>query len=231
MAPIILLRHGRSTANGAGVLAGRTAGVGLDDTGIVQATALPDRLRHCRIARIVSSPVQRCRETVAPLAASLALDIEIDDRLTEVDYGAWSGRPLSELRDDPLWATVQGHPSGMTFPGGESMADVSARATGAVRHYAAEGSGAVLLCSHGDVLSMILADALGMHLDLFQRLMVSPASLSVVHYLPSRPMVQVMNDTAGLIDIGARPEESTGGDPGSETPTRQPPPPDVSDVA
>ncbi len=203
-ATLILLRHGRSTANSAGILAGRSAGVDVDATGAEQAAALVDRLAECRIARIVSSPQLRCRSTVAPLAASLGLAVTIDERLAEVDYGDWTGRPLSELAQEPLWRTVQTHPSAAVFPNGEGLAAVSARAVAAARAHAAVvgESGAVLICSHGDVIASILADALGMHLDLFQRLVVSPASVSVIRYTALRTFVERINDTGSLAGIG-----------------------------
>ena len=206
-ATLILRRHGRSTANSAGILAGRSAGVDVDATGAEQAATLVDRLAGCRIARIVSSPLLRCRSTVAPLAASLGLAVTIDERLAEVDYGDWTGRPLSELAQEPLWRTVQTHPSAAVFPNGEALAAVSARAVAAARaHAAVTGEiGAVLICSHGDVIASILADALGMHLDLFQRLVVSPASVSVIRYTPLRTFVERINDTGTLAGLGAPP--------------------------
>lgn len=203
-ATVILLRHGRSTANGAGILAGRSAGVDVDSTGAQQASALIDRLAECRIARIVSSPMLRCLSTVAPLAAALGLDVTVDDRLAEVDYGDWTGRRLADLATEPLWRIVQTHPSAAVFPNGEALAAVSARAVAAARSHAArdDGSGAVLICSHGDVIASILADALGMHQDLFQRLVVSPASVSVIRYTSARAFVEHVNDTGSLAGIG-----------------------------
>lgn len=206
-ATVILVRHGRSTANSAGILAGRSADVDVDETGAAQAAALVDRLADCRIARIVSSPLLRCRSTVAPLAAALDLGVATDDRLAEVDYGDWTGRALNDLAREPLWRTVQLQPSAAAFPNGESLAAVSARAVAAARDLAQSPgrSGAVLLCSHGDLIASILADALGMHLDLFQRLVVSPASVSVIRYTPLRTFVERINDTGSLAGIGVPP--------------------------
>lgn len=220
MGSVILVRHGRSVANRDHILAGRTAGVALDDAGRAQAASLATRLADCRIARIVSSPIQRCRETVAPLAELFGLEVEIDDDLAEVDYGEWTGRKLADLRAEPLWRTVQEHPSAMVFPGGESLAQVSTRAVAAARRYGVDplhapgdrpdAGGAVLLCSHGDVLGAIVADALGMHLDLFQRLVIAPASISVVHYGATRSFVDRLGDTGSLAGIGrgGRPAEA-----------------------
>lgn len=221
MSTLILIRHGRSTANGKGILAGRTPGVGLDDTGAAQAAGLVERLAGVGITTLVSSPLERCVQTVAPLAAALGVDIVRDDRVAEVDYGEWTGRALSDLAGEPLWRIVQAHPAAAQFPGGESLAAVSARAVLAAReHCAAAGeSGAVVLCSHGDVIKSILADALGLHLDLFQRIVVFPGSVSVVRYGPLRPFVERVNDTGTLDTMRTPPpgETAAGGDP-SRTP-------------
>ena len=234
MTTVILLRHGRSTANTSGVLAGRTPGINLDDNGRSQATGIADRLADVAIDRIVSSPLERCQQTLAPLAAATGLTVEVDDRLAEVDYGDWAGRPLRELATEPLWRTVQHHASATVFPGGESLAAVSARAVEAVRALvvpsprtatrsrpdgrsgprrrgrpgrAAKGPIArtVLICSHGDVIKALLADALGLHLDSFQRIVVAPASLSVIRYTPLRPFVERINDTGELGSLGSHP--------------------------
>ncbi|NIH80353.1 histidine phosphatase family protein [Amycolatopsis viridis] len=200
MATVILLRHGRSTANGSGVLAGRTPKVGLDDTGRAQAKALVERLAGVPLAEVVVSPLLRCKNTVAPLVAERGLTRTVDPRLSEVDYGEWTGRELKALVKEPLWRVVQAHPSAAVFPGGEGLAGMQARAVAAVREHdarisAEHGDHAVwLLCSHGDVLKSILADALGQHLDSFQRIVVDPASISVVRYTEVRPFVVRVND-------------------------------------
>ncbi|MFD4190493.1 MULTISPECIES: histidine phosphatase family protein [Amycolatopsis] len=200
MATVILLRHGRSTANGSGVLAGRTPKVGLDDTGRAQARALVERLAGVPLAEVVCSPMLRCKNTVAPLVAERGLTRTVEPRLSEVDYGEWTGRELKDLVKEPLWRVVQAHPSAAVFPGGEGLAGMQARAVAAVREHdaritAEHGDHAVwLLCSHGDVLKSILADALGQHLDAFQRIVVDPASISVVRYTEVRPFVVRVND-------------------------------------
>jgi probable phosphomutase (TIGR03848 family) len=197
---VILLRHGRSTANSAGVLAGRTLGVGLDEGGVAQAQALVERLAQLPLAAVVSSPLQRCRETVAPLAQARELEVTVDDRFIEVDYGQWTGRELSKLGKEPLWKVVQSHPSAAVFPGGEGLAALQARAVAAVREWdaklAAEHGPQVLwlVCSHGDVIKAVLADALGVHLDGFQRIVANPCSVSAVTYTETRPFVQRVND-------------------------------------
>jgi probable phosphomutase (TIGR03848 family) len=200
---LILLRHGRSTANGAGVLAGRSPGVGLDDTGTAQAAKLVERLAGVPLAEIVCSPLIRCAQTVAPLAADRGLTPVTDPELSEVDYGSWTGSALKTLAKEPLWRVVQAHPSAAVFPGGEGLAGMQARAVAAVRRHdaritAEHGAHAVwLACSHGDVIKAVLADALATHLDNFQRIVVDPGSISVVTYTATRPFVVRVNDLGG----------------------------------
>jgi probable phosphomutase (TIGR03848 family) len=200
---LILLRHGRSAANASGVLAGRTTGVELDDTGRAQAEKLVDRLAGVPLAAIVCSPMLRCEQTVAPLAQARGLVSTSEPELAEVDYGSWTGRELKTLVKEPLWKVVQSHPSAAVFPDGEGLAGMQARAVAAVRRHGARiaaehGPGAVwLACSHGDVIKSVLADALATHLDNFQRILVDPSSISVVHYTETRPFVARVNDLGG----------------------------------
>lgn len=205
MATLILVRHGRSTANTAGVLAGRTPGVHLDERGAAQAAALPARLAALPVAAAVSSPLERCRETLQPLLdARPGLALETDERISECDYGDWSGRKLGELADHPLMEIVQQHPSAAAFPGGESMRAMQDRAVAAVRDWnarieAAHGEHAVyVMCSHGDIIKSLVADALGMHLDLFQRIQVEPCSVTAVRYTRTRPFLLRLGDTGDL---------------------------------
>jgi probable phosphomutase (TIGR03848 family) len=199
---VILLRHGRSTANTAGVLAGRTPEVALDEQGEAQADALVQRLAQLPLAAVVCSPLQRCRDTVAPLAQARELEVTVDDRFIEVDYGEWTGRELRTLAKERLWKVVQTHPSGAVFPGGEALAAMQARAVAAVREWdaklGAEHGPHVLwlACTHGDLIKAILADALGVHLDGFQRIVANPCSVSAVTYTETRPFVQRINDCA-----------------------------------
>lgn len=211
MPTVLLVRHGRTAANAGGTLAGWTPGVGLDDTGRVQARTLAGRLAALPIVALVSSPLQRCQETAGELLAvrgprgTARPEPQTDDRLGECRYGDWTGRPLKELAKDPLWRVVQAHPSAVTFPGpgGESLPDMQHRAVCAVREHdakvaAAHGDEAVWVAvSHGDVIKAVLADALGMHLDAFQRLVVDPCSVSAVRYTPLRPFALRINDTGG----------------------------------
>jgi probable phosphomutase (TIGR03848 family) len=223
---VILLRHGHSTSNGAHTLAGRSPGIDLDDTGREQATALVERVGSLPIKALVRSPLLRCERTLEPLAAALGLEPVVDQRLTEVDYGAWTGRKIGDLVKEPLWAVVQAQPSAAVFPDGEGLADVQARAVAAVREHDRrlhDEHGADVLwlaCAHGDVIKSVLADALGIHLDGFQRIMVDPASMSVIRYTPLRPFVVHVNHTgaqlaAALVtkpsDDGVPPEDAVVG--------------------
>lgn len=198
---VILLRHGVSTSNTARTLAGRSSGVDLTERGAEQARAVADRLAGLPIERIVHSPLLRCARTVAPLAEKVGLEPDYDERLIEVDYGEWTGRPIADLLAEPLWKVVQRHASGAVFPGGEGLAQVQTRAVGAIREIDRELAERHerdvlwLACTHGDVIKAVLADALGIHLDGFQRIVVEPASLSVVRYTPTAPYVLRLNDT------------------------------------
>jgi probable phosphomutase (TIGR03848 family) len=198
---VVLLRHGRTTANAGGVLAGWTPGVQLDDTGLTQVQAVGERLARVPLAAVVSSPLERCRQTADAVVSGRTLDVQTDDRFGEARYGDWTGRSIKELVKEPLWKVVQQHPSAAVFPGpeGEGLAQTQARAVAAVRAWNLTlGPEAVwLACSHGDVIKAILADALGLHLDQFQRIVVDPASISVVTYTDTRPFVVRVNDTGG----------------------------------
>jgi probable phosphomutase (TIGR03848 family) len=189
---VILLRHGRSTSNTAHVLAGRSEGVDLDDKGRQQAAELVDRIGELPIRAVVCSPLLRCRRTIEPLADALGIEPVLDDRFSEVDYGEWTGRKLADLVKEPLWGVV---------PGGEGLAQVQARAVAAVRDHDTRlaeqhgGDALWLACTHGDVIKAVVADALGLHLDGFQRVSADPASMSVIHYARLRPFVLHVNHT------------------------------------
>ncbi|QQQ79843.1 MSMEG_4193 family putative phosphomutase [Saccharothrix sp. 6-C] len=222
MATVILLRHARSTANGAGVLAGRQPGVALSDRGVAQASELVDRLAGVPVAAVVTSPLDRCRQTLAPLLDRLGLDAAVEPDLAEVDYGQWTGRAIRDLLSEPLWSVVQQHPSAAVFPEGEGLATVQARAVAAIRAHdarvtAEHGPRAVwVACSHGDVIKAVLADALGVHLDGFQRIVVDPASVSVVQYTETRPFVLRVNDNGGDLSVLAPPPEKVEEPPSSD---------------
>lgn len=218
MTTVLLIRHGRSTANTAGILAGRTPGIDLDEVGRDQAVRLAARLAEVPLDAVVCSPLERTRQTAQPLLAARPETLfELDERFTECDYGTWSGRTLTSLAEEPLWRTVQAHPAAASFPDGESLAAVSARAVAAVRSWNAKlgEHGAYAVVSHGDVIKAIAADALGMHLDLFQRVQIDPCSLTVVRYHGTRPAVLRVNDLGGDVSAlirQAAPEAGAAGD-------------------
>jgi len=231
MATVLLVRHGRTTANAAGLLAGRAAGVGLDQIGRDQAALTGKRLAAVPLIAVVTSPLERCQQTAEYIIDRQAgtPHTSVDPDLTECDYGQWQGRTLSELATEDLWPVVQSQPSAVTFPGGESMAAMQARSVAAIRRHdaaveAEHGPEAVWVAvSHGDIIKSILADALGMHLDLFQRINVGPASVSIVRYGAGRPSVHATNTEAGDLSWlakGIRSGDSpVGGGPGHGAPS------------
>jgi probable phosphomutase (TIGR03848 family) len=207
MTTIVLLRHGLTPMTGPR-LAGWTPGVHLDERGQAQAAKVAERLRAVPFAAIVSSPLDRCLETAGAVAEGRALTVSVDDRIGECRYGDWTGQELKVLAKDPLWKVVQANPSAVVFPGpeGEALRDTQSRAVTALREWdkkvAAEaGDDAVwLACSHGDVIKAVVADALGMHLDLFQRINVDPCSVTVIRYAELRSFALRVNDNGGTID-------------------------------
>ncbi len=217
MTLVLIVRHGLTASTGS-ALTGWTPGISLDDRGRAQAAAVGARLAGVPIDAIVSSPLDRCRETAEAIALArpgTPLAVQTDERVGECHYGDWTGQPLRKLARDPLWRVVQAHPSAVRFPGdgGESMPDMQARALTALRDWNARlGRDAVyVVCSHGDVIKSILTDSLGMHLDMCQRIQVDPCSLSVIRYTPLRPFVLRMNDTGGDVSSLKRPEKQAPG--------------------
>ena len=205
MTTVLLVRHGVTEANRGGVLAGWTPDVHLAEKGRAQADALGARLAPVPIAAVVSSPLERCRETAGAIAAARngsPLAVETDERLGECHYGDWTGQELKKLTKDPLWKVVQAHPSAATFPGGEALRETQARAVNAIRDWNVRlGTDATyVVVSHGDVIKAVVADALGLHLDLFQRIVADPASLTVIRYTELRPFVVRLNDVGGAVD-------------------------------
>jgi probable phosphomutase (TIGR03848 family) len=209
MTTVLLIRHGRTSANTAGVLVGRTSGIELDEAGVQQAAALATRLSGVQLRAVVTSPLRRCRQTAQALlsAQSDGSVLTVEQGLVECGYGDWTGKSLRELSKDKLWSAVQQQPSAVRFPGGESMSEMSTRAISAVRAWNARmeaeyGPDAVWAAvSHGDPIKAILADALGMHLDSFQRIVVDPASISIVRYTATRPYLIAANSTG--VDLAA----------------------------
>ena len=207
MPTVLLVRHGHSSANGEGILAGRLPGIHLTDRGREQADQLADRFRGLPVVRVVSSPLERCLETAAPLAAAVGLEITVDDDLQECAYGAWTGRALKELAQEPLWRTVQDDPETARFPdddryAAESLQEMSDRVVAAVRRHDAEvsassGESALWVAvTHGDLLKATLAEATGSGLAKFQRYTADPASVSVVRYGSRHTFLLAANDLA-----------------------------------
>ena len=203
MTTVLLVRHGLTALTGP-ILSGWTPGLHLDDRGRAQVASLGERMRAIPLAAVVTSPLERCRETADAVLAGRepAPPLHVDERVGEVHYGSWTGRPFKELTKDPLWRVVQGHPSAAIFPDGEGLAAMAARATEAVRDWNARlGPDATYaVVSHADVIKALIADALGLHLDGYQRIVVDPASLTVIQYTALRPFVIRVNDTGGGVE-------------------------------
>lgn len=206
MTLVVLIRHAHSVANGSGILAGRTEGVKLSPVGRKQAQELARRLGEIPIKSLLSSPLERCEQTISPWLKKVAdsnpkLTVQVDEDLSEVDYGEWTGRKLRLLSKESLWKKVQEEPSKVVFPGGESLRAMQRRAMRALhRGLDKRGRGHVILVSHGDVLKSIIASALNMQLDEFQRIVVDPASVSILDYSTSRPRLILMNDSRSRLD-------------------------------
>jgi probable phosphomutase (TIGR03848 family) len=214
---VLVVRHGLTASTGT-ALTGWTPGISLDDRGRAQAKAVGARLADVPVDAIISSPLERCHQTAEAIADARdgpRLAVQVEERVGECHYGDWTGQPLKKLAKDPLWRVVQAHPSAVRFPGpeGESMIAMQDRAVSAVRDWNERlGRDAVyVLCSHGDVIKSILADSLGMHLDMCQRIQVDPCSLSVIRYTPLRPFVLRMNDTGGDVSGLRRPSKEPSG--------------------
>ena len=211
VALLLLVRHGHSTANADAVLAGWSEGVGLTERGREEVTRLAGRLGDVPVARLVTSPLQRCRETAELLLP--AASAEVVDDLGECHYGAWTGRPLAELAGVPLWRTVQDDPGAARFPdsdryAAESLTEMSDRIVAAVLRIDAEveaerGPGAVWVAvSHGDPIKAVLADAVGAGLAGLQRVHVDPASVSLVRRTAGRAMVLAVNSAGDALRHG-----------------------------
>ena len=196
---IVLIRHAHSQANARGVLSGRLPNISLSEKGVKQSHDLATRLGVFPVAEIRISPMQRCHETISPWVAALPKATQkllvTEQNLTEVDYGSWSGKKLSVLSRNKLWRTVQANPSAMYFPEGEGLAHMQQRAMQAVHETLnSKKSGAGVLVSHGDVIKAIVAGALGMHLDDFQRIVIDPASVTILDYSHGKARLTLLND-------------------------------------
>ncbi len=196
MALILLIRHGENEYTRTGKLAGWTKGVGLNETGRQQAEALVERLKDAPIKFIYSSPLERAQETAAPLAQTRALKVTLRAGLGEVQYGEWTGKSLKRLARTKLWRVVQHLPSAMQFPAGESMRGAQLRIVDELERIAqAHPKAAVAVVSHSDPIKLAVAYYLGMPLDLFQRLMIATASVTVLRLGQGQPSLVKLNDT------------------------------------
>ena len=204
MTTVILLRHAHSVANEKGVLAGRTSGIALSKKGIEQAENLKKRLGNLIPNEIRVSPVERCLLTIQPWLSVQGIarkQIRIDNGISEVDYGDWTGKKLSHLALKKQWRIVQKTPSKMIFPGGEALVDVQKRAMKSLmKSIESSTGGVVLLVSHGDVIKSIIAEALELELDKFQKIVIDPSSISVLDYSKGKFRVLHLNDSSTCFD-------------------------------
>ena len=203
---LVLIRHAHSEANAAGILSGRLPNVHLSEKGLAQSEQLAVRLGNFPVSNLRISPMERCFETISPWINSIVMPNNprfepiIDEELTEVDYGLWSGKKLSILSKNKLWKTVQESPSRMYFPKGEGIAQMQSRAMTSVHQaVSSKAKGAAVIVSHGDVIKSIVASALGMHLDEFQRIVIDPASISILDYSTTKPRVLLLNDSRAVV--------------------------------
>jgi probable phosphomutase (TIGR03848 family) len=212
---VFLVRHGTTPTTGK-VLPGRTPGLHLADAGREQAARVAERLAKVggqagnggrarpRITAVYSSPLARTKETAAPIAAALGVSVQTARGLIECDFGEWTGKELSELMKLPAWSTVQRYPSGFRFPGGESFTAMQARIVTTISELCERHPGeAVVAVSHADPIKAAVADALGSHLDLFQRIVISPCSVTAISYGPLGPTVLAVNSTGALPELVA----------------------------
>ena len=203
---VLLVRHGVTDTTGK-VLPGRARGLALSDAGRTQAVAVAERIAAMQngtrpVAAVYASPLERTRQTAAPIGKAVGQRVRSDRGLLECDFGTWTGAELGTLMKLPEWKAVQRNPSGFRFPGGESFAEMQARITGAIDRLRAAHPGEVVVAvSHADPIKAALAQALGTPLDLFQRIVVSPCSVSAVLYGDSGPIVLAVNSTGDLATL------------------------------
>jgi probable phosphomutase (TIGR03848 family) len=209
---LLLIRHGENDWVGSNRLAGRTPGVHLNDKGVQQAQALADLLSEQPLQAVFSSPLDRCMETATPLAQRLGLPVMSEEGVIEVDYGEWRGQNLKDLVKEPAWKMVQHYPSSFRFPNGETLQEVQHRAVATLNQiHQTYANQTVAIFSHGDVIRTTLAYYLGTHIDLFQRIAISTASVSVVALANQRPMVLGVNYVTTLPKFEIKPEKAEKG--------------------
>jgi probable phosphomutase (TIGR03848 family) len=197
---VLFVRHGQTATTGT-ILPGRAPGLHLSDAGHEQAGAAAARIAELeRLDAIYASPLERARETAAPIAGVRKQKVTIDRGLLECDFGEWTGGELKKLMKLPEWRTVQSYPSGFRFPGGESFVEMQDRMVGTVQRLVVRHPGGVVVCvSHADTIKAAVAHALGTHLDLFQRIVISPCSITAVAYGTGTPIVLTVNSTGGSL--------------------------------
>lgn len=197
---VLLVRHGQTATTGT-LLPGRAPGLHLADTGRQQAARAAERIAELTtVDAVYASPLERARETAAPIAAARGLKVKVERGLLECDFGEWTGQELKVLMKLPEWRTVQRYPSGFRFPGGESFAEMQTRMVGAVEKLcAAHRGGVVVAVSHADPIKALVAHAMGTHLDLFQRIVISTCSVTAIAYTDAGPIVLTVNSTGGSL--------------------------------
>lgn len=197
---VLFVRHGQTPSTGK-LLPGRAPGLHLAPTGVEQASEAARRLSAIpRIDAIYSSPLERARETAAPIAKALGQRTRIAKGLLECDFGDWTGAELKKLMKLPEWTTVQRSPSTFRFPNGESFTEMQTRMVSTVDTLCAEHRGGTIVCvSHADPIKAAMAHAMGTHLDLFQRIVISTCSISAVAYTTGGPIVLTVNSTGGSL--------------------------------
>lgn len=193
---VLLVRHGKTPTTG-NVLPGRATGLHLGDVGVAQAEKAAQRISGLKkVHAVYASPMERTRETAAPIAKALRLRTRVRRGLNECDFGEWTGRKLSELRKLDSWKAVQQYPSSFRFPGGESFLEMQSRITSTLHELVAEHPGETIVCvSHADTIKAAVAQALGVHLDHFQRIVVSPCSITAIVFTSGGPIVLAVNST------------------------------------
>jgi probable phosphomutase (TIGR03848 family) len=199
---VLFVRHGQTPTTGK-VLPGRTPGLHLADEGRAQAEAAALRIAELkRVDAVYASPLERAKETAAPIGAARGLKVQTERGLVECDFGEWTGGELKALMKLPEWRTVQRYPSGFRFPGGESFTDMQTRIVDAIARLRAKHAGGVVVAvSHADPIKAAVAHALGTHLDLFQRIVISTCSITAVAYGESGPTVLTVNSTGGPLPV------------------------------
>ena len=201
----LFVRHGRTPTTGR-VMPGRARGLHLSEDGDGQARAVAERLAAvANVEAVYASPLERARETAAPIARRLGLKVAVERGLADCDSGDWTGLELKALAKLPEWRTVRTHPSGFRFPNGESFVEMNARVAGTVdRLRARHAGGTLVIVSHADPIKAAVAHATGTHLDLFQRLVISPCSVTAIAYTDSGPpVVLTVNSVGDLSELKA----------------------------